>query len=156
MLHQHYGSCQSGQYDESIVRSNLLSGLPVIMVATNLLIPADFDIHAFVIDGYKRTRIKYTHYHYWVPDGSLDPGSGFGPGGDVPFEPIDNYYTYSYSSPEITGVHINWGWWTQWYGNPRYNNGWYTLTDDWLVNNGGNLITYNHNRHMIYGFSVDN
>lgn len=154
---EYYGyNCQIGEYDESIVKSSVLSGLPVIMIATNLLIPIDFDIHAFVIDGYLRSRIKYTHYHYWVPDVNL-PGNGPDKppfGGGVGFEPIDNYYTYSYSSPSITGIHINWGWRLQWV-YPYYNDGWYTTTDDWLVYDGQNNYTYNYNRQMIYGFAVN-
>lgn len=46
---------------------------------------------------------------------------------------------------------INWGWWTQWENHE--NDGWYTLTGSWHVNNNGGA-NYNYYRTMIYGFSL--
>ena len=63
-----------------------------------------------------------------------------------------DYPTHSYSSPEITAIKINWGWWNQW-TNPPVNDGWYTLTGSWTVHNGG-TYDYNHYRKMIHGFSI--
>lgn len=151
----YYGiSCSHGSYNEGIVKSSLESGMPVIVTATDLLIPVDFDIHTFVIDGYKKTYIKYTHHHYWQPD---DP--------DIIADPelYPDYYTYSYTSPDITAIKINWGWWTQWVTTTppnslvQYplNDGWYSITDDWVtVHSDGTSESWNYNRQMIYGFSV--
>lgn len=102
-----------------------------------------FDIHCFVIDGYKLTRTKYTHYHYYVYD-SRPPG--------VPLPEPPDYTTYTYSSPTLSNIKINWGWASQW-GSDPINDGWYTLTGSWTVTNGG-TYDYNHYRYMIYGFSV--
>lgn len=146
----YYGiSCSQGSYDQDIVTSSLDAHMPVIVTATDLLIPVDFDIHCFVIDGYKKTYLKRTHYHFWDPD-EPDPYLE----SIVPPGPGPSYYTYTYTTPTITAIKINWGWWTQWRENNPLNDGWYTLTDDWLVVNSGEEYTYNHNRNMIYGFSV--
>lgn len=147
----YYGiSASHGGYDESVVKENLENMLPVIVTASNLLIPADFDIHCFVIDGYKITQIKRTHHHYWDPN-EPDPNvRGIHP----PWE--GDYYTYSYTDPEITAIKINWGWASQW-GNSHLNDGWYTLTDDWCIYDSNNTVigSYNYNRSMIYGFSLN-
>ena len=141
---EYYGiSCSSGWYDESVVKTCLLSQMPVIVSASNLLIPTDFDIHCFVIDGFRLTRTKYTHYHYYVYD-SPPPG--------VPLPEPPDYTTYTYSSPTLSNIKINWGWASQW-GSDPINDGWYTLTGSWTVTNGG-TYDYNHYRYMIYGFSV--
>ena len=125
------------------MKANLENDLPVIVTATNLLIPADFDIHCFVIDGYKKTYTKYTHYHYWyVEDGGID----LNPGEHMP------YYTYTYTTPEITAIKINWGWKSQW-GSSHVNDGWYSLTANWYVQNGS-YYSYNYNVSMSYGFSI--
>lgn len=97
---------------------------------------------------YKKTHVKYTHCHEFIPadpETIILPGSGY-----------ESYYTYSYSTPDITAIKINWGWWTQWAGDEILNDGWYTLTADWEVNNNGEMYTYNHNVKMLYDFSVAN
>ena len=133
-------SSKRKNYSADTVKTYLDMELPVIVTASSQAIPTDFLIHCFVLDGYKKTYTKYTHYHYWVPD---DLEDRLGP------EQYEPYYTYSYSEPEITAVKINWGWDSQWvFGT---NNGWYSLTDDWLVSGGVNYI---YNRTMIYGFDV--
>lgn len=141
-----YGySCSHGSYDENVVKTNLSAGLPIIVTASDLLIPLDGDIHTFVIDGYKKTYIKYSHYHYWMP---FDPDSFI-------FTPeYESYYTYTYTTPEITSIKINWGWHSQWEDpdNP-VNDGWYSLTGSWYVMRN-QLYDYNYYRQMIYGFSV--
>ncbi len=151
--------CDHDGYDESIVANSLLNHIPVIITATNLLIPVDFDIHCFVADAYKRTRIKYITWHHWVgPIPLPDPGES-----SIILEPgeYDDYNTYSYSSPAVTAIKINWGWCTQWHDydengdDPPLNDGWYSLTGNWTVNNGG-IYDYNHNRTMIYGFATSN
>lgn len=139
-------SCSHGSYDAAIVKSSLNNGLPVIVTASNLLIPLDFDIHCFVIDGYKKTYTKYKHHHYFIP---YDPEMVLPPG------VYESYDTYTYSSTDITAIKINWGWSSQWRSVDPLNDGWYTLTDDWNTLDGqGHEISYNYNREMIYGFSV--
>ena len=136
-------SCFHGNYDDEIVKNSLLNNMPVIVSASDLLLPLDGDIHCFVIDGYRRTQTKYTHHHYYVLDEA--------PGGMYVMP--DDYETYTYSSPELTSIKINWGWWTQWNDDNPLNDGWYSLTGEWIVTNGDEL-DYNHNRKMIYGFAV--
>lgn len=143
-------TCNHGSYNETVVKNNLNNQMPVIVTATNLLVPTDFDIHCFVIDGYKKTYKKYTYYHYFVPD---HPNSW------IPTPEYEPYYTYSQTTPQITQIKINWGWWTQWKpdinGNGPYNDGWYSLTANWVVfENDSTSYTYNHNVSAIYDISI--
>ncbi len=139
-LFEPYGiNCYHDEYDEEIVKNSLENEMPVIISASDLLVPVDGDIHCFVIDGYRKTRTKYTHNFHFVLDEA--------PGGL--YEMPEDYTTYTYSDPEITSIKINWGWDTQW-GDNMVNDGWYTLTDSWVTTQGD----YDHYRKMIYGFSV--
>ena len=140
LLFEFHGiSCSHGRYDENIVKDQLLNGMPVIVSASNLLIPIDFNIHCFVIDGYRKTRTEYTHLHSYVWDGPADAEHNL----------YKDYTTISYSPSVFSGIKINWGWWTQWTTNP-VNDGWYTLTDSWVLNDGSD---YDHYRKMIYNFT---
>lgn len=139
-------NCSYGAYNETLVRDNLIMEKPVVVRASNSVLPI-FDwgsSHCFVLDGYKRTRIKTTTYYEWVPDIIGDPGGYF----------HRDYSTVSYSSPVISYVHINWGWWTQW--KLHYNDGWYAITGDWLTHDSGGSPagSYNYYRSMIYNFSL--
>ena len=142
-------TCNHGSYNETVVKNNLNNQLPVIVTASNLLVPTDFDIHCFVIDGYKKTYTKYTYYHYFVPD---HPNSW------VPTPEYEPYYTYSQTTPKITQIKINWGWWTQWHkdnnNNGPYNNGWYALTANWVVTHSGNTYSYNYHVSSIYDIAA--
>lgn len=148
-------NCRKRSYDADTVKHFLLQNLPIIIGATNLLIPLDGRNHCFVIDGYKRTYTRTTYLHYWVP-GLLDLDPGI-------YEP---YYTYSNTNYDITAIKINWGWSTQWISIPGtiypLNDGWYGLTADWYVDmdeNGNGVIegnehySYNYYVTMIYGFN---
>lgn len=146
-LFSFYGlSCNEGAYDADVVRNNLCNYLPIIVTASDLLIPINFDIHCFVIDGFRKTYTKYIHYHYWVPE-DPDPWNPK----SLPDRHHNPYYTYTYSTPRITSIQINWGWASQWTSN--VNNGWYSLTPDWTVTNGG-TYNYNYNVSMIYNIGV--
>lgn len=136
--------CSFGTYNDGIAKTNLNNGLPVIVTASNQLIPVDGRIHCFVIDGYKKTRNVTCVHHYWVPDPHPSP---------IPIPEEEDYYTYSYVYLGITKVKINWGWWTQWQSVP-VNDGWYTLTGDWEVTCNGQTYDYNYNRTMVYGFAI--
>ncbi len=145
-----YGlSCSNGSYNESLVKSNLENRLPIIVTASDCLVPADFDIHTFVIDGFIKTHKRYIHYHYWVPDDPLNPEY------ILPIHEYDPYYTYSYTTSTITAIRINWGWASQWV-YPYYNDGTYALTANWLVNDGNELYEYEHNVSMLYNMAVSN
>ena len=142
-LFEYYGiNCSKGNYDENTVKNSLLNEMPVIVSASDMAVPLDGDIHTFVIDGYRRTRTQYTHHHYYVID---VPPTG-------PYEMPREYTTYTYSSPQLTSIKINWGWSSQWTSGT--NDGWYALTSGWTVTNGG-TYDYDHNLSMIYGFTTD-
>lgn len=139
-------SCSKSNYCQDTVARYLNLQYPVIVSASDQLIPLNGRWHCFVIDGYKKTHLKYTHCHEFIPadpETIILPGSGH-----------ESYYTYSYSTPEITAIKINWGWWTQWAGDEILNDGWYTLTSNWEVENGGHIYSYNHNVKMLYDFRI--
>lgn len=141
-LFEFYGiSCSHGSYDEDIVKRNLMNEMPVIISASDLMVPLDGDIHCFVIDGYRTTRTEYTHCHYFVWD--VPPTK--------PYLPYEEYFTTSYSPASISGIKINWGWSSQWNTDNPLNDGWYTLTDRWVLDDG---TDYNYYRKMIYDFDV--
>lgn len=140
-------SCSRESYSENKVKTSLLSMMPVIVSAYSSAIPL-FDwgnAHCFVIDGYKRTRIRYYHEHVWVPD---DPASFYDP-----LNQYATYYTVTYSAPQMTGIKINWGWWTQWVNH--VNDGWYTLTGDWYVVVNNEVENYKYYRKITYGFTLN-
>lgn len=140
-------SCQQHSYQQDTVKRYLNMEYPVLITASDQLIPVNGRVHCFVIDGYKKTYIEYTHCHEFIPadpETIILPGSGY-----------ESYYTYSYTSPEITAIKINWGWWTQWRPNNPLNDGWYSLTANWVVENGDIIYDYNYNVSMIYNFTAN-
>ena len=141
-------SCSNSDYCQDTVARYLNLQYPVIVSASDQLIPLNGRWHCFVIDGFKKTHLEYTHCHEFIPadpETIILPGSGY-----------ESYYTYSYTAPEITAIKINWGWWTQWAGNNILNDGWYTLTANWVVENDGAIYDYNHNVKMLYDFNIVN
>lgn len=52
-----------------------------------------------------------------------------------------------------TSIKINWGWESQWC-YPFYNEGWYSLTADWVIDDGGAGFNYNYNVKMICDMDV--
>ena len=148
-----YGiDCDYDSYSENFVKNSLLTGLPVIISAKSQWYPNwNFNIpgHAFLIDGYKRTRVKTTTHHTFYP---YDPEN---------YDPSSHpsYDVITYSTPEITSIKMNWGYWTQWcidevHNTDYLNDGWYTLTGDWYVTNSGNQYNYQYYRKMLHNFSV--
>lgn len=134
-------SCSRSTYNENSVKASLLSGLPVIVGAYSNFWGTRG--HCFVIDGYKRTRTKTITHYEWIPDNPI---------GDTGLE-HRNYSTVEYSSPHISYIQINWGWYTQW--TSGLNDGWYALTGSWYVHHqDGSSENYDYYRKMIYGFSV--
>lgn len=147
LFNQYNITASHGDYNASYVQANLENRLPVIVVASDQLIPLNGDIHTFVIDGFKKIHYRYTEYHYWVP---MDPNQPKGPPAPQP------YYTYSDSNSFISGIKINWGWRTQWAPDQPVNDGWFSLTAGWTVfdyNKG--YYDYNYNIQMIYNLDYD-
>ncbi len=106
-------------YSANKVKQNLLNGIPVIVSSSGTplsLNPDDLRGHMFIIDAYQRTLTMYQSYYTRLV--------GYPP---ILEERIDT----SYSSPHISFVKMNWGWWTQWFNGT--NDGWYSLTGDWYV-----------------------
>lgn len=132
-------TCYHSDYDENEVKTSLGNGMPVIVSASDLMVPSDGDIHCFVIDGYRRRRYINSYFHHYVLDRPTT----------IPYPIEDPYTTYSYSSPYISEISINWGWRSQW--TSGINDGWYSLTAGWTVVNG-NEHDYNHYIKMIYNF----
>lgn len=139
-----YGICCTySDYNTSYLKSTLLSGIPVLLGAQsiNQEKPSQTSSHAFIIDRYKRTRIVTENWYEWVWD--YTPPNG----GPLPLVPEEIVYTYS--SPVISMIGMNWGW-GYWYNS---FDEWYALTGDWIP---GSLNQYNYNisRKMIYNFHV--
>lgn len=138
-----YGiSCiYTDNYDVDILKTSLLNDMPVILKAhTSRIINGKKGGHAFIADKY-RTYVIVTENHYvWVYDGvSTKP---------LPYVPDKVEYTYS--SPKIDAIGMNWGWESQ-YNN---NGDWYSLTGDWINSWDSNKDNWNISRAMIYGFKV--
>lgn len=129
-----YGiSCSYAEYNASVVATSLSNGIPVILSAQGA---GQSSGHAFITDRYKRARPVIVTGYEWVWD-SPPPLDML-----LPYNPPIVEYTYL--SPVIRWIGMNWGWGSYYY-NP---NEWYVLTGDW-IKEGTN---YNTNRHMIYGF----
>lgn len=140
-------NCYYEDYDYVKVRQSLLNNMPVIVAASSNLvlgIPQPIDWHCFIIDGYSRVIYGTRTYYRWIDEfGHYDPSSH------------PDYYVDTFEqSPSVNMIKMNWGWKSQWY-SPPVNDGWYSLTGSWIVENDGD-INYNTYRKMIYGFSVNN
>ncbi len=141
----YYGiSCQFGEFDESILKANLQNGMPVMVSAYSNKKKKLFNTiysggHAFIIDGYKQKHIVTSYEYHWV-DESNDPHA---------ILPADRY-EYTYSSPYITQINMNWG-----YGIILDDEGqqideiWMAPTGNWIAPDNAN---YQYKRKMIYGF----
>lgn len=133
-----YGiNCIYSEYNTAYLKTDLLSGMPVgLLAAANC--QGQTEGHAFIADRYLRKRDVTKKTYYWVYDSTPD---NFPVPGNIP-----NKITYTYSSPYITMIGMNWGWGI-WY---NVDSEWFTLTGDW-IKDGDN---WNIDRHMIYNFSV--
>ena len=140
-------------YNEQIVQNNLLKRLPIIIGATDYLIPLWGSNHCFVIDGFIKMQDEYTYYNYWVP---AEPGDHKIYKASFIGESHEPYYSVDTTSVRISAIKINWGWWTQWDKNNPINDGWYDLTSNWCVTSNGSTFTYNHNVRMICNLTRPN
>ena len=136
-----YGiSCTYGAYNTNITSliSSLSNGFPVILCAS-----ANNVGHVFIADRYKTVQQIIKNTYFWVWD-VIPPLT--------PLPDIDDKIEYTYSSPSITRIGMNWG-----RGNMYYiPSEWYTLTGDWVKYYNGVSYNWNIDRYMIYGFQVSN
>lgn len=118
-----YGiSCIFTEYNPDLLRTNLLNGYPVMLGAKDA---TGEHGHAFIVDRYKRYRIKTINYYEWVSD---KPGGPTTPPPPIPIIPpsMKRYIDTIYSTPIIDAISMNWG------DELCPNTGWYTLTGDWI------------------------
>lgn len=134
-----YGlTCSLDSYDENIVKSSLLSSMPVIIGARSSWIFGTG--HSFIIDGYKRYRTSTTNTYRWVYDQVPD---------DHTLLPAAREYTTTtYTSPTLSQIRMNWGW-----GPYNSNDTWFTLTGNWVVTDGEDNYNFTHHRKMIHNFT---
>jgi hypothetical protein len=132
-----YGiNCSYEDYNETDLKASLLSYRPVYLRAVN----QNNSGHAFIVDRYKGTRhvIKTVSY-YEYPDIK-------NPDGTLQIKPCGFYeITYTYGSPVISAIGMNWGWGKQYQDTTE----WFTLTGDWKKGDSN----YNINRGMIHKWS---
>jgi hypothetical protein len=94
--------------------------------------------HAFIADRYKRSQTVTKNTYNWVYDTT------------PPYKPlpmVPEKIEYTYSSPTINMIGMNWGWG---YTNPDE---WFSLTGDWISADSDSL-NWNIDRRMIYDFKV--
>ena len=132
-------SCSYSSFDVPTVKSSLLAGNPVMVLAFQDLmgipeIPDIFAGHYFLIDGYQTRHDVIAHHIYSI-------GAN---GGIIPYSE-HTIYVYI-SDPYLAYVKMNWGWWDQWVSGA--NDGWFALTSSWVTTNG----TYDVSRNMFYNF----
>lgn len=126
-------------YDADIIVSSLLSGYPVVCAGRRLQLGEPGKVgHAFLVDGYKRSRTKTISTYDWVYDNLNYPG----------FYPyIPPRLSVSYGTPYITHYKMNWG---QGEESPE-NDVWCSLDGIWQYHDNP---PYSFNRQMVYDFSI--
>ena len=134
----YYGiSCfYTSNYNNNIaqLRTSLLNGIPVVLGAQS---STESGGHAFIADRYKRTRTVTVNYYTWVYD-SWPP--------NTPMPAIPEYVEYTYSSPVISMIGMNWGCGASYY----YPDEWFSLTGDWISHNENmSMYNFNDSREMI-------
>lgn len=135
-----YGiDCDHSDYDEDLVVNSLLNGMPVIISAKKVNSITSTHRHTFLIDAYKRYRNVITEVQQWEYD-----YAGQGYAFPEPDEPIR--YIYTYSTPEVAYIQMNWG---DGGGDGTSDSIWYTLTGYWVTSMGN---SYNFFRKMLYNY----
>lgn len=131
-----YGiSCKYISYDTESLKNSLLKGVPVLLEARS-----SSSGHAFIADCYKRYRTVVRNTYEWVYDSRPT---------DQPVPEVPGKVEYTYYSPIISMIGMNWGW------GPSYNNGdWYSLTGDWINKDDPDQDNWNISRAMIHEFTV--
>lgn len=125
-------------YNVETLKSSLLNNLPVIIGANSS--GPETGGHAFIVDRYKRVRTVYESLYIWKYDDVKE-------GQILPY--VKDKVEYSYSSPVISMIGMNWGWGRKAF----FENEWYTLTGDWIATYDKNY-NWNIYRDMLYGFKV--
>lgn len=150
-----YGiSCDYQVYSEDSVKKSLTNNMPVIVRAdgkqTHILgVPINSKGHSFIVDGYRRYRVKYTQTYKWIYD-DYDTSTG-----QVARPIVDDSIHIVFSSPYISHIKMNWGWTGQWTSGT--NDTWYALTGNWITNQGTEYeANYKYERHMISHFKAIN
>jgi hypothetical protein len=139
-----YGiSCTYDSYTAQKAINSLSDNVPVVLVAWAKDTTNTGSInnvgHAFIADRYKRTVMVTKNILEWVYD-------------SIPNKPVP-YITresYTYSSPSISMIGMNWGW------GKYYNDSteWLSLTGDWVSQRSYTKHNWNIDRHIIHGFQV--
>lgn len=136
-----YGiSCSYTDYNTELLKNSLINEMPVILDAlSNSINGTDTIGHAFIADRYKRNRIVTELYYEWVYDTYPQ---------NTPLPWIPEKIEYTYSSPTINMIGMNWGWGDYYYDEDE----WFSLTGGWYLY----FYNWNIDRHMIHGFQVIN
>lgn len=138
-------SCTYTSYNETTMKQSLEQGMPLIIKAdrTNVF-GFTWHGHTFIIDGYKRHRIKTTYVYKWVYED--DPETD-GIQKEVPF--VEDKVVVQYSTPYITKIKMNWG-----MQNRSHNDIWFTPSGEWVIHASEGDRNYNYSRHMIHNFQI--
>lgn len=139
-----YGiACTYSDYNVAQLQNSLINNMPVILRAEtttqsngNTYISG----HAFISDRYKRCRNVTENYYEWVYD--RRPAN-------KPVPNIPEKTEYTYSSPFINMIGMNWG-----FESDNDEGEWYTLTGNWFCTETSS--NFNTSRQMIYGFHAIN
>ena len=137
-----YGiTCTYTSYNVGLLKNSLLNGMPVLLTAHSIETRSNGGGvgHAFIADRYKRNRTVTENTYVWVYD-TFPP--------NTPLPEVPSEIEYTYSSPTISMISMNWGW------GPINNFvfGWYSLTGDWITSQ----YNWNIDRHMFYDFHATN
>lgn len=134
--------CRYRMYEPLYAINSIKNSMPVIMDAFD----GEIDTldptaplphgHAFISDGYKKTRSVLQNVYEWVYD--VTP-TQYVP---IPMDSVQTVYTY----PDEEFLHMNWGNGASYNGN----NAWYSPLGNWTMAG----TSYSTNRHLIYNFST--
>lgn len=137
--------CTYSNYDTEQLKNSLLNNMSVLLDAystPNTNSTSTKVGHAFISDRYKRIRYVTRNFYEWDYDYDSP---------DVLQPFIPRKYEYTYSSPQISMIGMNWGW------GEFYNDSteWFSLTGNWISKHYSSY-NWNISRHMISGFQVIN
>ena len=129
-----WGCDSTSNYSANIIISNLENGYPVVCSAIRM--DRGEHGHAFLIDSYKRCRIKTITYYEWVYD---DPGAGG-------HNPVPLLREITYGFPYIKYYRMNWGMW-----DTGPNDTWCSLNGVWQYST---YPPYIYNQKKLYDFTL--
>lgn len=133
-----YGiSCYRYVYEPYRMAQSLLDSMPVILGGYTSDLTKG---HSFIADQYKRTKTTVKRTYEWVWDTTPAPGTL------MPFVPRRVEYTYG--SPVISWVGMNWGWGYMF----NRDDEWFGLTGDWILG----AYNYSTNRDIVCDFQIMN